>query len=93
MKQTEERHSESRMHEICLSGLMGGSPPGGHWPRAFHPTGVSLLYWRVVEGIDVTDDEEGHHTLASRIEALVQEGRLTAQGKLKRWRHSEVRLP
>ena len=26
MKQTEERHSESRMHEICPSGLMRGSP-------------------------------------------------------------------
>jgi hypothetical protein len=44
MKQTEERHSESRMRQICMSGSMRGSPPGGHWPRAFHPAGVSLLY-------------------------------------------------
>ena len=45
------------------------------------------------DGIGVADDEEGHEIIASRIEALVQEGRLTAQGNLKRPRHSEVRLP
>lgn len=45
------------------------------------------------EGIDVADDEEGHRLIASRIEELVQNGRLAAQGDLKRWRHSEVRLP
>jgi hypothetical protein len=60
-------------------------------------------YWRKVamiiaktaetDGIGVADDEEGHEIIASRIEALVQEGRLTAQGNLKRPRHSEVRLP
>jgi hypothetical protein len=46
-----------------------------------------------VEGIGVADDEAGHEIIASRIEALVLSGRLTAQGDLKRWRYSEVRLP
>ena len=41
----------------------------------------------------VPDDEEGHRVIASRIETLVQDGRLVAQGDLKKWRHSEVRLP
>ena len=36
MKQTEERHSESRMQEICSSGLMRGKEVGGHWPCASH---------------------------------------------------------
>jgi hypothetical protein len=47
----------------------------------------------VAEGIGVADDEEGHRAIASRIEAFVQDGRLAALGDLKRWRHSEVRLP
>jgi len=46
-----------------------------------------------VQGIALPDGEEGFGFLAGRIEALVQEGRLVAQGSLKRWRHSEVRLP
>jgi len=45
-----------------------------------------------VEGIGVTDDEHGYQVVASRIEALVRDGRLAAQGNLKKWRHSEVRL-
>ena len=44
-------------------------------------------------GVGVTDDEAGYRVIASRIEALVQAGRLAAQGDLKKWRHSEVRLP
>ena len=37
MKQTEERHSESRMREIRPSGSMRGKDVSGHWPCAFHP--------------------------------------------------------
>ncbi len=46
-----------------------------------------------IEGVDVPEGEKGYELIASCIEALVQEGRLAAQGDLKRWRHSEVRLP
>jgi Protein of unknown function len=31
--------------------------------------------------------------IADRIEALVRDGRLLAQGDVKKWRHSEVRKP
>ncbi len=44
-------------------------------------------------GMDVPEEEEGYKVISSRIEALVHEGRLAAQGDLRRWRHSEVRLP
>jgi hypothetical protein len=44
MKQTEERHSESRMRAIRTSGSMRGSPLAVIGPRASHPVWVSLLY-------------------------------------------------
>jgi hypothetical protein len=34
-----------------------------------------------------------YDALASRIEALCEEGRVESQGNLSNWRHSEVRLP
>ena len=34
-----------------------------------------------------------NHSYAERIEALVREGRLIAQGDITKWRYSEVRLP
>lgn len=42
-------------------------------------------------GGDLPEGEDGHHLVAGRVVALVQAGRLTAQGDLARWRHSEVR--
>ncbi len=36
---------------------------------------------------------EGHALVAKRINRLVQEGRLVAQGDVGKWRHSEVRRP
>jgi hypothetical protein len=33
------------------------------------------------------------YAIAGRIRALVDEGKLEAQGNLSRWRYSEVRLP
>ena len=45
MKQTEERHSESRMRAIRTSGSIMGSLPGGHWrSRLSSRPGLSLLY-------------------------------------------------
>ncbi len=46
-----------------------------------------------IKGVDVPQGEKGYELIASCIEALVKEGRLVAQGNLKKWRHSEVRLP
>jgi hypothetical protein len=56
---------------------------------------VAMIIAKTAEtqGVGVADNEEGCEIIASRIGALVQEGRLMAQGNLKRWRHSEVRLP
>jgi hypothetical protein len=44
-------------------------------------------------GAGVVDGEEGYRVIASHIEALVEKGHLVAQGDVKNWRHSEVRLP
>jgi hypothetical protein len=60
-----------------------------HWRKIAMIIGKAA----VVEGVGVTDDDEGHEIIAARIEALVDEGRLVAQGNLKKWRYSEVRLP
>jgi hypothetical protein len=46
-----------------------------------------------VEGIDLSETEQGLRIIVKRIEALVSQGRLDAQGDLRKWRHSEVRLP
>jgi hypothetical protein len=40
------------------------------------------------DGIRISD-----YAISGRIRALVDEGKLEAQGNLSRWRHSEVRLP
>jgi hypothetical protein len=39
------------------------------------------------------EDDTGPDLIAERIEVLVQDGRLLAQGNIKRWRYSEVRKP
>ena len=37
------------------------------------------------------DTDEDYQRVASRIEALVRDGRLEARGNTKEWRYSEVR--
>jgi Protein of unknown function len=44
----------------------------------------------VFENKQIEIDED---TLASRVEALCEEGRIESQGNLSNWRGSEVRLP
>ncbi|WP_024511215.1 DUF3658 domain-containing protein [Bradyrhizobium sp. ARR65] len=49
---------------------------------------VGMAYGRCKElGLPFSDE-----ALAARIQVLVKSGRLEAQGDLRRWRHSEVRL-
>jgi hypothetical protein len=43
-------------------------------------------------GSELPEGDPGHHMIARRIEELVRDGRLVAQGDISRWRHSEVRL-
>jgi hypothetical protein len=64
---------------------------------------VSQPSWRKVAMIIITaaerlgqelpEGDSGHQMIARRIEVLVRDGRLAAQGDISRWRHSEVRLP
>jgi hypothetical protein len=44
-------------------------------------------------GSDLTEGDAGYNLVAKRIEILVRDGRLLAQGDIKKWRHSEVRKP
>jgi hypothetical protein len=37
-------------------------------------------------------EHEGYEIISRRIEALVHDGRLLAQGDIRNWRFSEVRL-
>jgi hypothetical protein len=49
---------------------------------------VAMAYGRCKElGLPISDE-----ALAARIQVLVESDRLEAQGDLRRWRHSEVRL-
>jgi hypothetical protein len=56
---------------------------------------VALVIARVekILGSNLPEGEPGLDLIARRIEALVQDGRLSAQGDVKKWRHSEVRKP
>jgi len=64
---------------------------------------VAVASWRKVASVIVRaqeklgnalpQDDTGLDLISERIEVLVQEGRLLAQGNIKIWRHSEVRKP
>ena len=55
-------------------------------------TKVAMVIAKAAQAIDghLPDDERAE-VFAQRIETLVVDGRLTAQGNLSNWRHSEVR--
>jgi Protein of unknown function len=61
----------------------------GRWKK------VAMVIGRVAEamGKDLPEGDDGYELVARRIEALVSEGRLVAQGNIKKWRFSEVRRP
>jgi len=44
-------------------------------------------------GSGLPEGDTGYNLVAKRIEILVRDGRLLAQGDIKKWRHSEVRKP
>lgn len=60
-----------------------------HWRK------VAMVIARAAEGLQLglPNADEGYRTIARRIEALVSAGRLTSQGDIAKWRHSEIRLP
>ena len=54
---------------------------------------TAMIIANVLDRLEVEKLDVHGHKVAERIEYLVKEGRLEAQGDLSRWRHSEVRLP
>ena len=56
---------------------------------------VAMVIGRTAErlGSTLPEGDDGYHLIAHRIQALVRDGRLLAQGNVSNWRHSEVRLP
>jgi len=42
---------------------------------------------------DLPNGDEPYEIIGRRIEVLVRDGRLIAQGDISRWRQSEIRLP
>jgi hypothetical protein len=65
------------------------SAVNGRWKK------VAMVISRVADAIgnDLPEGDDGYQLVARRIEALVSEGRLIAQGNIKNWRFSEVRRP
>lgn len=78
--------SDREIDEAILSRL---SAVNGRWRK------VAMVIVRVahVIGNDLAEGGEGYELVARRLEALVTEGRLVAQGDINNWRFSEVRLP
>ena len=56
---------------------------------------VAMIICKTSErlGSFAIDGDDQHQSYAERIEALVREGRLVAQGDIRKWRYSEVRWP
>lgn len=61
----------------------------GHWRKA------AMVVGKVASamGDGWPHGDAGYEIVARRIESLVSEGRLLAQGEIKNWRFGEVRLP
>jgi hypothetical protein len=56
---------------------------------------VAFVIVKVTDAIGggLSEGDAGYNLVAKRIEFLVRDGRLLAQGDIKKWRHSEVRKP
>jgi hypothetical protein len=78
--------SDCAIDEAIISSL---SDVNGRWNK------VVMVIGRVANamGNDLPEGDDGYQLVARRIEALVSEGRLVAQGNIKNWRFSEVRRP
>ncbi len=75
--------SDHAIDEAILSLL---SASNGHWKK------VAMVIGRVAGAMskDLPEGDDGYELVARRIEVLVSEGRLVAQGNIKNWRFSEV---
>ena len=78
--------SDEVIDEAILSAL---SEIPGHWRKVAMV--VSKVATAMGDGLAPGDAE--YEAVARRMESLVRKGRLLAQGDIKNWRLSEVRLP
>jgi Protein of unknown function len=78
--------SDQTIDERIVSML---STVAGRWRK------IAMVITMVADAMsdDLPLGDDGYRQVAQRIEALVNEGRLVAQGDIKNWRFSEVRLP
>jgi hypothetical protein len=72
---------ESELDQAILSVI------GEHWMK------IAMLIGKVVQRMNLPQDDTAYNGVALRIETLVQNGSLLAQGNTQKWRHSEVRKP
>ena len=77
--------SNSTIDEAIFS-MLAESP--GHWRK------VAAVVGRVSNalGESLPEGDPGLQLVAERIEVLLREGRLMAQGDITNWRFSEVRM-
>jgi hypothetical protein len=78
--------SDHATDEAILSLL---SASNGRWKK------VAMVISRVADAMssDLPKGDDGYELVARRMEVLVSEGRLLAQGNIKNWRFSQVRQP
>jgi hypothetical protein len=76
-------------HE-CVDSLIL-SYAGEHWRKVAMIISKVLLEFERTRTRTRTEADE--YEIADRIRALVEDGKLEAQGNLSLWRNSEVRLP
>jgi len=72
----------SQIDSVILSAV------GEHWTK------VAMVIARVIDAMShgLPPGNESYEVISRRIEALIHDGRLEAQGDTKNWRFSEVRL-
>jgi Protein of unknown function len=62
-------------------------------PTSWRKVARVIVMTGEILGDNLPEGEAGLDLVADRIEALIHDGRLLAQGDIKKWRHSEVRKP
>jgi hypothetical protein len=75
------------MNNVAIDSIIL-SAVGEHWTK------VAMVIVRVADAMSHTlpTGDGDYEVISRRIEALVHDGRLVAQGDTKNWRFSEVRL-
>jgi Protein of unknown function len=62
-------------------------------PTSWRKVARVIVMTGEILGDNLPKGEAGLDLVADRIEALIHDGRLLAQGDTKKWRHGEVRKP